>query len=104
MAVAPAPVGYTRGVRALLAAVIAALLIVATTADRLDCQDGCTEQTQRGSATTTSSACGLCHGWSAAVATVAAPPQSQPTLWLAADSAHEQAPHLDPVDRPPRIA
>lgn len=82
---------------------MAALVIVATTADRLDCQDGCTDQAQRGSATTSTSVCGLCHGWSAAVATVPVAPPSQPVPSLAADIAHEQAPHLKPIDRPPRL-
>lgn len=90
--------------RALLAAVMTLTLVAATTVDRLDCQDGCTDPAQRGSATTTVSACGLCHGWSGSGATSIAAPPSRLVPPLIAAAGHELAPHRLPVDRPPRVS
>jgi hypothetical protein len=99
------PFTYTVTVRFVLAAVMAVLLGVVTTTDRVACLDGCTDDTQHSSpSTATPSVCGLCHGWSGPFAIDVGAPAARPALMLPAITPQELPAHLAPLDHPPELA
>jgi hypothetical protein len=97
--------GYTQPVRLVLAAVLAAMLAVVTTTDRVACFDGCTDEAQHESpSTATTSVCGLCHGWSGPLAIRVGTPVALPVVTLPPTASRELAAHLAPLDHPPKLA
>jgi hypothetical protein len=84
---------------------MAAMLAVITTTDRVACFDGCTDETQHGGpSTTTTSVCGLCHGWNGPLAINIGAPAPLPVATRAIVSSRELPAHLVPLDRPPKLA
>lgn len=84
---------------------MATMLAVVTTVDRVACFDGCTDEAQHeGPSTTTPSVCGLCQGWNGPLAiNVGAPvPLSAPTLVPVA--LRELSAHSVPLEHPPKTA
>jgi hypothetical protein len=95
---------YTRGVRSVFPALLAALLAVAMTADRVACFDGCTDQGQEHTADTEPSVCALCLGWHRTLPPIAETPRPQPAPALIAAPQPDYTAHLPVVERPPRAA
>jgi hypothetical protein len=96
--------GYTQPVRLVLAAVLAAMLAVVTTTDRVACFDGCTDEAQHESpSTTTTSVCGLCHGWSGALTIGVGAPVALPVVTLTPTASRELPAHIAPLDHPPKL-
>ncbi len=91
--------------RALLAALMTAALLVVTTTDRVACSDGCTDEVQhQGPATPTPSVCGLCHGWNGPLIVSVHVPVSLPFVTFTARSSRELPAHVTPLDHPPKLA
>jgi hypothetical protein len=105
LANAPEGTAYNGPVRFVLPAVMAAMLAVVTTTDRIACFDGCTDEAQHeGRSTTTISVCGLCHGWSGPLALDVGAPVALPVVSPAAVASRELPAHLTPPDHPPKPA
>jgi hypothetical protein len=92
------------GVCRVLAVLIAMMLAVATTADRVACPDGCKDEAQHETSTTTPWACGLCHGWTGSGPAAVGAPVAHTTRRPVATAVFERSPHLTPIDHPPRFA
>jgi len=91
-------------VKFVFAVVMTAMLVVVTTADRIACFDGCTDEAQHeGPATTTPSVCGLCHGWTGPVAISIGAPAPLPSVAPAAATSPELPAHAAPPDHPPKL-
>lgn len=89
----------------MLAALMACLLVVVTTADHFVCPDGCTDQVPAQAASEhPTSPCAICHGWSHVPVVTA----SRPALSLLARSpiviANLANPALPTVELPPKAA
>ncbi len=94
---------YTATVRLFLAALMAAMLAVVTTTDRVACFDGCTDEAQHdGKSPTTPSVCGLCHGWNGPLIIAVGAPAPMPVATRATVASRELPAHLAPLDRPPK--
>jgi hypothetical protein len=92
-------------VRLLLAALMAAMLAVVTTADRFACFDGCTDEAQHESQTSTApSVCTLCHGWGGPLAVDIAAPTPLAVVRIAPVVFRELPAHVGPIEHPPRLA
>jgi cytochrome c553 len=92
-------------VRFFLAAVMAAMLAIATTTDRVVCIDGCTDDAQHDSpSTATPSVCGLCHGWNGPLTITVGRPAPLPVEARAIVASRELPAHLSTVDHPPKLA
>ena len=92
-----------RLVRTVLAALIACLFVVVTTADLFACPDGCTDEASSQTASqNATSPCAICHGWSHAPVVTA----SRPTLGLVAHPprlvGNLTDPALPTVELPPK--
>lgn len=84
---------------------MAAMLAVVTTTDRVACSDGCTDEAQHESpSTTTPSVCGLCHGWNGPLTISVGAPAPLPVVTLAAVASRELPAHFTPLDHPPKLA
>jgi hypothetical protein len=84
---------------------MAAMLAVVTTSDRVACLDGCTDDTQHeGPSTTTPSVCGLCHGWPGPVRVDLVAPVALPVVTLTPVTSRELPAHLASLDHPPQLA
>jgi hypothetical protein len=96
---------YTRTVRSALAVLLALLLVAATTADRMACPDGCTDEPPGpGAAPEAPSTCALCHGWSGSPVTVASRPIPTQLQRDALEPPPTAAPDLPGIEHPPKSA
>ena len=92
-------------VRLFLAAAMAALLAIVTTTDLVACFDGCTDEAQHETpSTTTPSVCGLCHGWNGPLTINVGAPVALPVVSSATITLRELPAHFAPLDHPPRLA
>ena len=92
-------------VRLFLAAAMAVMLAVVTTTDLVACFDGCTDEAQHETpSTTTSSVCGLCHGWNGPLTINVGAPVALPVVSSAAITLPELPAQFAPLDHPPRLA
>jgi hypothetical protein len=94
---------HTGTVRVIVAALLASLFAVMTTADRIACPDGCTDEAsaQIGSEHPPA-ACALCHGWSQPSLLVAARPAPRLAARQPAAAANRLDPALPTLEPPPR--
>ena len=91
--------------RTVLAALMACVLLLVTTADRFVCPDGCTDEAPaQAAAEHPTSPCAICHGWSHGPVVMA----SHPALCLIAPLpiviANPADPALPTVELPPKAA
>ena len=91
--------------RKLAPVLMACLLGMITTVDRVACPDGCTDSAPlHRSDAAAPSVCGLCHGWSGPTLSSDDRPIAQPARAFEPPDAIEHAAHLPAIDHPPRVA
>lgn len=96
---------YTAGVRVLLAALLAILLVAITTADRLACPDGCAEDAPaQASLPQAPSPCALCQGWSPSPVALTPRPAATIAEHVALVTPLTLAPARPAPERPPKSA
>lgn len=66
--------------RRLLAALLLAVIAIATSADLLICQDGCRDEAPVSQSQQKASLCPLCHGWGGVPETAPTTPRLDPLL------------------------
>lgn len=87
----------------LCAILLVVVFAIATTTDRVDCVDGCTDEAAQGQPTAPS-ACGLCHGWSRPIGIgIVGAPRRPVALTHAPVPSRELPAHLSPPDHPPKL-
>jgi len=91
-------------VRIVLATLMAVMLAVMTTTDRVACVDGCTDDDQHASTSPTTSACGLCHGWNGPASTAVVAPVAQAVSRAPAPDCYAPSAYPPAIDHPPRVA
>jgi hypothetical protein len=79
------------------------LLVVLTTADRLVCPDGCTDEASH-SEVSGPQRCGLCQGWSGPTAALFTEPSARVTPRTFLSDPAARAAFLPAIEHPPRIA
>jgi hypothetical protein len=87
--------------RGLLAALLALLLVVVTTSDRLVCPDGCVDESP---VQATAAPCALCQGWSPSVAVLTPRPLPTVIALEASRAMRPLAPTRPALERPPKSA
>lgn len=90
--------------RACTALLTLLLLVVVTTADRVACQDGCTDPQEHRSESPSPSTCGLCHGWSGPVVETPASPRVTALARTVTPDDPDHTAHLPAIEHPPRLA
>lgn len=95
---------YTRVVRFVLAMLMAAMLAVVTTSDRVACLDGCSDKAPHEGSSTTPSVCGLCHGWRGPLPINLGSPVALPVVTMTPVTSRELPAHLASLDHPPKLA
>lgn len=89
--------------RSVLAAVLACLFVVMTTADRLVCPDGCTDDAPAQATLPHASApCALCLGWSQSPLVVASRPSDRVVARRVLTARTPAPPALPTLDPPPK--
>lgn len=78
--------------------------MLVTTADRVACQDGCTDPQEHRSGSPSPSICGLCHGWSGPAVEAPAAPGVTALVRAVTPDAPARTAHLPAIDHPPRLA
>ena len=91
--------------RTLLAALLATLLVVITTADRLVCPDGCVEEAPgQASMPHASAPCALCQGWNPSHVALTPRPAASVATHVRVTAPRALAPTLPAPERPPKTA
>ncbi len=91
--------------RVVLAALLAALLVVITTADRLLCPDGCTDDAPAQATMPHASApCALCQGWNPSPVTLTPSPAASTVAHPPLRTMALLAPARPAIERPPKAA
>lgn len=97
---------YAHAMRVVLAALLAALLVVITTADRLLCPDGCTDDApvQATVPQHASAPCALCQGWNPSPVTRTPSPAASTVSHPPLRPMARLAPARPAIERPPKAA
>jgi hypothetical protein len=90
-------------VHALLTVFAVALLVAATTVDRVACPDGCTDEARQHGGLSAPSVCGLCHGWNEPDPVRAVEPAARLIVPASVVDRGDHAAHLPAIDHPPRL-
>jgi len=96
---------YTAVMRGLLAALLALLLVVVTTSDRLMCPDGCVDESPvQATVPNAAAPCALCQGWNPSVAVLTPRPAAVVIVHEASRAMRPLAPTRPALERPPKSA